>query len=92
MEKLASRHALSELSNWISLMEGVMEENQENLKSAVGSHVIQEYLHKHKVQTDLRIVLHVSASKHQCFLQCFLYLPVAAVLTVYGVFRASGWT
>ncbi|KAJ4921305.1 hypothetical protein JOQ06_000785, partial [Pogonophryne albipinna] len=48
MEKLASRHALSELSNWISLMEGVMEENQENLKSAVGSHVIQEYLHKHK--------------------------------------------
>ncbi|KAI4786188.1 hypothetical protein KUCAC02_037291 [Chaenocephalus aceratus] len=64
MEKLASRHALSELSNWTSLMEGVMEENQEDLKSAVGSHVIQEYLHKHKVQPICcqRVAISVSLS------------------------------
>lgn len=49
MEKLASRHAISELFNWISLMENVIEENEENLKSAVGSNVIQDYLQKHKV-------------------------------------------
>nr|XP_057913481.1 nesprin-1 isoform X6 [Doryrhamphus excisus] len=48
MEKLASRHAISELFNWISLMENVMEEDEENLKSAVGSHVIQDYLQKYK--------------------------------------------
>lgn len=49
MEKLASRHAISELFNWISLMENVIEENEENLKSAVGSNVIQDYLQKYKV-------------------------------------------
>ncbi|XP_032356678.1 nesprin-1 isoform X1 [Etheostoma spectabile] len=48
MEKLASRHAISELFNWISLMENVIEENEENLKSAVGSNVIQDYLQKYK--------------------------------------------
>ncbi|XP_061651777.1 nesprin-1 isoform X12 [Phyllopteryx taeniolatus] len=48
MEKLASRHAISELFNWISLMENVIEEDEENLKSAVGSHVIQDYLQKYK--------------------------------------------
>ncbi len=49
MEKLASRHAISELFNWISLMENVIEEDEENLKSAVGSSVIQDYLQKYKV-------------------------------------------
>ncbi|MED6238399.1 hypothetical protein ATANTOWER_020000, partial [Ataeniobius toweri] len=48
MEKLASRHAISELCNWISLMESVIEEDEENLKSAVGSNVIQDYLQKYK--------------------------------------------
>ncbi|KAJ0062831.1 hypothetical protein NL108_008118 [Boleophthalmus pectinirostris] len=48
MEKLASRHAISELFNWISLMESVIEEDEENLKSAVGSNVIQDYLQKYK--------------------------------------------
>ncbi|KAJ0008745.1 hypothetical protein NQD34_016160 [Periophthalmus magnuspinnatus] len=48
MEKLASRHAISELFNWISLMENVIEEDEENLKSAVGSNVIQDYLQKYK--------------------------------------------
>lgn len=49
MEKLASRHAISELFNWISLMENVTQEDEENLKSAVGSNVIQDYLQKYKV-------------------------------------------
>lgn len=49
MEKLASRHAISELFNWMSLMENIMEEDEENLKSAVGSNVIQDYLQKYKV-------------------------------------------
>lgn len=49
MEKLASRHAIAELCNWISLMENVIEEDEENLKSAVGSNVIQDYLQKYKV-------------------------------------------
>uniref|UniRef100_A0AAV2JAL2 Calponin-homology (CH) domain-containing protein n=1 Tax=Knipowitschia caucasica TaxID=637954 RepID=A0AAV2JAL2_KNICA len=48
MEKLASRHAISELFNWISLMENVIAEDEENLKSAVGSTVIQDYLQKYK--------------------------------------------
>lgn len=54
MEKLASRHAISELFNWISLMENVIEEDEENLKSAVGSNVIQDYLQKYKV-----LVIHI---------------------------------
>lgn len=49
MEKLASRHAITELFNWISLMENVTQEDEENLKSAVGSNVIQDYLQKYKV-------------------------------------------
>ncbi|XP_045574102.1 nesprin-1 isoform X3 [Salmo salar] len=48
MEKLASRHAISELVNWMSLMEIVIKEDEENLKGAVGSTVIQDYLQKYK--------------------------------------------
>ncbi|XP_056332551.1 nesprin-1-like isoform X4 [Danio aesculapii] len=48
MDKLASRHAITELVNWISLMERVIEEDEENLKGAVGSKVIQEYLQRYK--------------------------------------------
>uniref|UniRef100_A0A4W5PDW6 Spectrin repeat containing, nuclear envelope 1b n=1 Tax=Hucho hucho TaxID=62062 RepID=A0A4W5PDW6_9TELE len=48
MEKLASRHAISELVNWMSLMENVIKEDEENLKGAVGSTVIQDYLQKYK--------------------------------------------
>lgn len=51
MEKLASQHAISELFNWMTLMENVAEEDEENLKSAVGSTVIQDYLQKYKVVT-----------------------------------------
>ena len=49
MEKLASRHAISELVNWMSLMESVIEEDEENFKSAVGFTVVQDYLQKYKV-------------------------------------------
>lgn len=49
MDKLASRHAITELVNWISLMEKVTEEDEESLKGAVGSKVIQEYLQRYKV-------------------------------------------
>uniref|UniRef100_A0A672NJW8 Nesprin-1-like n=1 Tax=Sinocyclocheilus grahami TaxID=75366 RepID=A0A672NJW8_SINGR len=48
MDKLASRHAIAELVNWISLMERVIEKDEENLKGAVGSKVIQEYLQRYK--------------------------------------------
>ncbi|XP_059374492.1 nesprin-1-like isoform X2 [Carassius carassius] len=48
MDKLASRHAIAELVNWISLMERVIVEDEENLKGAVGSKVIQEYLQRYK--------------------------------------------
>ncbi|MCJ8736789.1 hypothetical protein PDJAM_G00016450 [Pangasius djambal] len=48
MDKLASCHAITELVNWISLMERVMDEDEENLKGAVGSKVIQEYLQRYK--------------------------------------------
>lgn len=49
MDKLASCHAITELVNWISLMERVIEEDGENLKGAVGSKVIQKYLQCYKV-------------------------------------------
>lgn len=49
MDKLASCHAITELVNWISLMEKVIEDDGENLKGAVGSKVIQEYLQHYKV-------------------------------------------
>ncbi|XP_076833611.1 nesprin-1-like isoform X2 [Brachyhypopomus gauderio] len=48
MDKLASRHAITELVNWISLMERVIEEDDENMKGAVGSKVIQGYLQRYK--------------------------------------------
>lgn len=49
MDKLASCHAITELVNWISLMERVIGEDEEKLKGAVGSKVIQEYLQRYKV-------------------------------------------
>ncbi|KPP77537.1 nesprin-1-like, partial [Scleropages formosus] len=48
MEKLASRHAITELMSWISLMEKVIEEDEEKINEAVGSEVIQGYLQKYK--------------------------------------------
>uniref|UniRef100_A0A3B4FY37 KASH domain-containing protein n=1 Tax=Pundamilia nyererei TaxID=303518 RepID=A0A3B4FY37_9CICH len=48
MEKLASRHAITELMSWISLMENIIEEDQDKIMAAVGSAVVQDYLQKYK--------------------------------------------
>lgn len=52
-----SHHTITELVNWISLMERVVEEDEENLKGAVGSKVIQEYVQRYKVQQKLLTLL-----------------------------------
>lgn len=49
MEKLASRHAITELMSWISLMENIIEEDQDKISGAVGSEVVQTFLQKYKV-------------------------------------------
>ncbi|XP_028253699.1 nesprin-1 [Parambassis ranga] len=48
MEKLASRHAITELMSWISLMENILEEDQDKIMGAVGSEVVQSFLQKYK--------------------------------------------
>lgn len=49
MEKLASRHAITELMSWISLMENIIDEDQNRIMGAVGSEVVQNFLQKYKV-------------------------------------------
>lgn len=49
MEKLASRHAIAELMSWISLMENIIQEDQDKILEAVGSEVVQTYIQKYKV-------------------------------------------
>lgn len=53
MEKLASRHAITELMSWISLMENIIEEDQDKILGAVGSEVVQNFLQKYKVRQTL---------------------------------------
>lgn len=53
MEKLASRHAITELMTWITLMENIIEEDQEKILGAVGSEVVQNFLQKYKVEHSL---------------------------------------
>ncbi|XP_067337447.1 nesprin-1 isoform X16 [Channa argus] len=48
MEKLASRHAITELMSWISLMENIIAEDQDKIIEAVGSEVVQNFLQKYK--------------------------------------------
>uniref|UniRef100_A0A8C2KL13 Spectrin repeat containing, nuclear envelope 1a n=1 Tax=Cyprinus carpio TaxID=7962 RepID=A0A8C2KL13_CYPCA len=48
MEKLPSRHAITELMSWISLMENVIQEDQQKIMGAVGSEALQMYLQKYK--------------------------------------------
>ncbi|XP_060128741.1 nesprin-1 isoform X4 [Zootoca vivipara] len=48
MDKLPSRHAIVEVMSWISLMENVISEDEENFKNVVGHKVIQDYLQKYK--------------------------------------------
>lgn len=49
MEKLPSRHAITELMSWISLMENVIEEDQDKIQAIVGSENVQDFLQKYKV-------------------------------------------
>lgn len=49
MEKLASRHAITELMSWISLMENIIDEDQDKIMGALGSEVVQNFLQKYKV-------------------------------------------
>uniref|UniRef100_A0A8C1K642 Spectrin repeat containing, nuclear envelope 1a n=1 Tax=Cyprinus carpio TaxID=7962 RepID=A0A8C1K642_CYPCA len=54
MEKLPSRHAITELMSWISLMENIIQEDQQKIMGAVGSDAVQMYLQKYKgFQIDL---------------------------------------
>uniref|UniRef100_A0A3B3YSL6 KASH domain-containing protein n=1 Tax=Poecilia mexicana TaxID=48701 RepID=A0A3B3YSL6_9TELE len=48
MEKLASRHAITELMSWITLMETIIEEDQDKITGAVGSDMVQNFLQKYK--------------------------------------------
>lgn len=57
MEKLASRHAITELMSWISLMESIIEEDQDRIMGAVGSEVVQNFLQKYKVQNSSCTIL-----------------------------------
>lgn len=50
MEKLASRHAITELMSWISLMENIIQEDKDRIMAAVGSEVVQDFLQKYKVE------------------------------------------
>lgn len=49
MEKLASRHAITELMSWITLMETIIDEDQDKIIGAVGSDVVKNFLQKYKV-------------------------------------------
>lgn len=49
MEKLASRHAITELMSWISFMENIIEEDQDKIQAVVGSEKVQDFLQKYKV-------------------------------------------
>lgn len=48
MDKLPSRHAISEVMTWISLMENVIQKDEEDIKHAIGYKAIHEYLQKYK--------------------------------------------
>ncbi|EPY80656.1 nesprin-1, partial [Camelus ferus] len=48
MDKLPSRHAISEVMAWISLMENVIQKDEENIKNSIGYKAIHEYLQKYK--------------------------------------------
>ncbi|XP_021076993.1 nesprin-1 isoform X10 [Mus pahari] len=48
MDKLPSRHAISEVMSWISLMESVILKDEEDIRNAIGYKAIHEYLQKYK--------------------------------------------
>lgn len=49
MEKIPSRHAITEVMSWISLMENIIQQDEENIKNLVGQKPIQDYVKKYKV-------------------------------------------
>ncbi|KAF2974405.1 hypothetical protein EK904_009965 [Melospiza melodia maxima] len=48
MDKIPSRHAITEVMSWISLMENVIQQDEENIKNVVGQKAIQGYVQKYK--------------------------------------------
>ncbi|XP_038626046.1 nesprin-1 isoform X2 [Tachyglossus aculeatus] len=48
MDKLPSRHAIAEVMSWISLMESVIQQDEENIANIVGFKSVHEYLQKYK--------------------------------------------
>ncbi|XP_027759675.1 nesprin-1 isoform X4 [Empidonax traillii] len=48
MDKIPSRHAITEVMSWISLMENVIQQDEENIENVVGQKVIQDYIQKYK--------------------------------------------
>ncbi|XP_022415225.1 nesprin-1 isoform X17 [Delphinapterus leucas] len=48
MDKLPSRRAISEVMAWISLMENVIQMDEESIKNSIGYKAIHEYLQKYK--------------------------------------------
>ncbi|XP_070812770.1 nesprin-1-like, partial [Pituophis catenifer annectens] len=48
MDKLPSRHAITEIMSWITLMENAISKDEENIKNIVGHKAVQEYLQKYK--------------------------------------------
>lgn len=49
MDKIPSRHAITEVMSWISLMENVIQQDEENIKNVVGQKAIHDYVQKYKV-------------------------------------------
>lgn len=68
MEKLASRHAITELMSWITLMENIIQEDQSKILEAVGSELVQTYIQKYKVSER-------GAAEHQTFISFHFLLP-----------------
>ncbi|KAM8787975.1 nesprin-1-like isoform 3-T3 [Rhynchonycteris naso] len=48
MDKLPSRHAICEVMTWISLMENVIQKDEEEIKNSIGYKAIHELLQKYK--------------------------------------------
>lgn len=63
MDKLPSRHAISEVMSWIALMESVIQKDEEDIKTAVGYKAIHDYLQKYKV-TDMELFIFIRVDFH----------------------------
>ncbi|XP_068533203.1 nesprin-1 isoform X8 [Anas acuta] len=48
MDRIPSRHAITEVMSWISLMENVIQQDEENIKNVVGQKAVQDYVQKYK--------------------------------------------